>query len=347
MLDHVPLVSIGLPVYNGGRFLAQALDDFLAQSFEDFELTVCDNASTDDTEAIVREAAARDGRVRYVRNWRNLGALANANLAFRTSRGRYYALAAHDDRHAPDFLYQLVAALERRPDAVLAYGRKGLIDGEGRPFHFDETLGLHVAGERAVDYDGALERPLPSDPVARYRAALYSNDCNAPIHGLFRRSILSRLPSHRLHGSDRLIVAAAALHGPFAFVDEELMQYRVHEGSTCFLSRAARVARETGRAGSASFADPTRTLARYLRAVTRAPLTPAQRLRARAATLGSVARPTILRGLLLPGPQSYWGWRRRPSQGAGVGGQETRNGKPGTEAAPMPLSPSTPHTPRP
>jgi hypothetical protein len=317
MLDPAPLVSLGLPVYNGARYLARTLDDLLGQSFEGFELIVCDNASTDGTAALVQEAAARDPRVRYIRNWRNFGALPNANLAFRRSRGRYYALVAHDDRHAPDFLEKLVAALEKHPEAVLAYGRKGLVDDDGRPFRPDAASGLLVAGDRAVAYDGALERPLPAGAVARYRAVLRSNDCNAPIYGLFRRSVLARLPSHRLHGSDRLIVAAAALHGPFAFVDEELMQYRVHAESTRYLDRGTWAARETGRTDGRSLLDPARTLARFLRAVTAAPLTPTQRLRAWAATFGSVTRPAVLRGLFVPGPHSYWGWRRWPWEKAG------------------------------
>ena len=318
MLDCTPLVSIGLPVYNGGAYLAQTLDDLLGQTFGDFELIVSDNASTDDTGAIVRAAARRDPRVRYLRNWRNLGALPNANLAFHHSRGRYYALAGHDDRHAPDFLEKLVAALEAQPEAVLAYGRKGLIDDDGRPFRYDPALGLHVAGERAVDYDGALERPLPADPVARYRAVLRSNDCNAPIYGLFRRSVLARLPPHRIHGSDRLIVAAAALHGPFAFVDEELMQYRVHAGSTRYLDRAAWAAREMGREDASTPLDHATTLVRYLRTVAAAPLSRPLRLRAFAATSAAVARPAVVRALFLPGPQSYWGWRRWPWQQPGV-----------------------------
>ena len=68
-----PLLSIGLPVYNGERFLAQALDCLLAQTFRDFEIIISDNASTDRTPEICRAYARRDPRVRYVCNQRNLG----------------------------------------------------------------------------------------------------------------------------------------------------------------------------------------------------------------------------------------------------------------------------------
>src|SRR4029077_14346748 len=77
-----PRVSVGLTVYNGERFLAETLDSLVAQTFEDFELIVCDNASTDRTAEIVRDYAARDVRIRYVRNERNIGASGNERRAF-------------------------------------------------------------------------------------------------------------------------------------------------------------------------------------------------------------------------------------------------------------------------
>ncbi len=78
----MPAVSIGLPVYNGDNFLAEAIDSILRQTMEDFELIISDNASTDRTEEICREYAAGDSRIRYYRNESNLGAMANYNLVF-------------------------------------------------------------------------------------------------------------------------------------------------------------------------------------------------------------------------------------------------------------------------
>ena len=72
-----PTVSLGLPVYNGENYLAATLDALLAQTYRDFELIICDNASTDGTEAIGRRYAAADRRVRYHRNAENIGASAN------------------------------------------------------------------------------------------------------------------------------------------------------------------------------------------------------------------------------------------------------------------------------
>ena len=97
MADSQPLVSIGMPVYNGERFIRQALDSLLAQDCENFELIISDNASADGTQEICLEYAAQDGRIRYYRNENNLGALANFNRVLGLAQGPYFMWAAHDD----------------------------------------------------------------------------------------------------------------------------------------------------------------------------------------------------------------------------------------------------------
>src|ERR1700753_1165422 len=94
MSGKAPKVSIGLPVYNDDRFLAQTLDCLLSQSYRDFELIICDNCSTDKTEAICRSYADKDARIRYHRNRTNIGVSRNFNLSFRLSRGEYFKWAA-------------------------------------------------------------------------------------------------------------------------------------------------------------------------------------------------------------------------------------------------------------
>lgn len=98
-----PHVSIGMPVYNGGRYVKAALEAVLAQTFRDFELIISDNASTDATEAICREYAARDPRIHYSRNGENLGAARNSNRTVELATGQYFKWAHHDDLCAPEF----------------------------------------------------------------------------------------------------------------------------------------------------------------------------------------------------------------------------------------------------
>src|SRR5690349_16638091 len=89
-----PRVSVGVPVRNGERFLVETLESLLAQTYTDFELIISDNASTDNTEAICREYAARDPRVRYYRSPQDVGLANNYNSLFARSEGDYFKWAA-------------------------------------------------------------------------------------------------------------------------------------------------------------------------------------------------------------------------------------------------------------
>ena len=98
------LLSVGLPVYNGENYLESALDAVLGQTLDDFELVVCDNASTDRTPELVLSRASTDARIRYVRHPENLGAAPNYNSTLAASeQSRYYVWIAHDDVVYPRF----------------------------------------------------------------------------------------------------------------------------------------------------------------------------------------------------------------------------------------------------
>src|SRR5581483_7973034 len=121
-----PKVSIGLPVYNGENYLAQAIECLLAQTFSDIELIISDNASTDGTEAIARDFAARDRRVRYVRQPLNRGAGWNFSETFRLAQGEYFKWAAHDDLCAPTFIERCVKVLDVDRELVLCFSRSAV-----------------------------------------------------------------------------------------------------------------------------------------------------------------------------------------------------------------------------
>src|SRR5262245_44673342 len=105
-------VAIGMPVWNGEKCVAEAIESIRAHTFGDFQLLVSDNASTDATEEICRGYAARDGRIRYIRQDRNIGAAPNHNYVFRHSTGEYFKFAAHDDVLAPRFIEECIAVLD-------------------------------------------------------------------------------------------------------------------------------------------------------------------------------------------------------------------------------------------
>ena len=131
MINDKPLVSIGMPVYNGERYIRQALDSLLAQDYENFELIISDNASMDDTWEICREYAAKDSRIKVYSNERNLGAMTNFRIVLNIARGPYFMWAAADDLWKPVFISELVGLLETTPSAVLAMCRVKKIDSNG------------------------------------------------------------------------------------------------------------------------------------------------------------------------------------------------------------------------
>jgi len=127
-----PLVSIVVPVFNGERFLCEALDSLLAQSFSDFELRIADNASTDSTADICREYAAKDSRIIYHRHAENIGVLGNTEWLYRQAKGEFLMLVGDDDVYEPDCLARYVERIRGRNDVILVYSDYGWIDVEGR-----------------------------------------------------------------------------------------------------------------------------------------------------------------------------------------------------------------------
>ena len=118
MTRPIPTVSIGMPAYNGAKTLGPVLDALLVQSFMDFEIIISDNASTDRTATICAAYAARDDRIRYIRQSVNLGAMPNFRFVLEQARGRYFLWAAADDLRSPDFLEENVRFLDTHPDYV-------------------------------------------------------------------------------------------------------------------------------------------------------------------------------------------------------------------------------------
>ena len=113
-----PLVSIGLPVFNGEDFLENALDSILSQTYRNIEVIVCDNASTDRTESIIASYAQNDERIKYSRHDENLGAALNYNSTFELSKGKYFKWAAHDDVMHENYIEQCVNCLLYTSDAA-------------------------------------------------------------------------------------------------------------------------------------------------------------------------------------------------------------------------------------
>lgn len=204
-------VTLGLPVYNGEKFLRQAIDSLLAQTYTDFDLIISDNASTDSTEQISKEYAARDSRVRYYRNETNIGGAENFNRVFKLSDSEYFKWSAHDDICAPDFLLKCVEVLDKNPSVVLAYPKAKNMNKDG-----------------IVREEVHWPRSDFSTPQHRFGVLFHMNNCY-PVFGLMRSSALKMTKLHgKYPSSDKILLARLSLLGQLKEVPEFLFFRRVH-----------------------------------------------------------------------------------------------------------------------
>lgn len=212
------LVSIGMPVYNGDRYVESAILSVLQQTHSDFELIISDNASTDRTEEICQSFVATDSRVKYFRNHANIGAAENYNRLFQLSSGEYFRWSNADDLVAPELLEKTLAVLMARPDAVIAFGRTELIDAEG------ESLG---------DYEDNLDIQA-DDVVTRYSKFYARVGLTNVIYGLMRSSAVAKtglMGNGTLPASDISFMAAMVLQGKFVGIHDRLFFRRIHDAA--------------------------------------------------------------------------------------------------------------------
>ena len=125
------VLSVGLPVYNGEKYLESAIDSILNQTYKDYELIIVDNASSDKTQEICIKYARKDPRIKYYRNHYNVGGPRNYNIAFELSSGKYFKWTAHDDILDIKYLEECINILDSDDGIVLCHSRVGCIDKNG------------------------------------------------------------------------------------------------------------------------------------------------------------------------------------------------------------------------
>lgn len=209
-----PKVSIGLPVYNGEKYLPQAIESVLAQTYRDFELIISDNASTDRTQEICEAYAAQDERIRYYRSEKNLGAAPNFNRVFELARGDYFQWLAADDLLEPALLEKCVPVLDDDPSAALCFFWVKYINAQGESF---STCELELK----------VDSPKPS---TRFREIILGWHNSFYVFGLIRASALRRtkLILAQTHG-DTVLIARLSLLGRFLQIPEYLFLSRYHD----------------------------------------------------------------------------------------------------------------------
>ncbi len=308
-IQRAPRITVGLPVYNGARFLDQAIWSIRRQTFADFELIIADNASTDESLDICRRHGASDDRIRILTSTHNRGAAWNFNRIVPEAAGEFFKWAAHDDVIAPDFLERCVAVLDADSDVVLSYPKAVDISASGE----------FIRPIRSIRY------AQDANSVVRVREVLSFDTSCIESFGLVR---IAALRSTRLIGpytsSDRTLLLELAMRGKFHEIDLQLLERRQHETRSIRANARERyVWFDTSRAGVFTF-PRWRLVTEYVRAGRHAPAPVLAR--AQMVTFAAVwgvrqwrqLGREIAAWVQYRGSALLWSVRRKPISGSGI-----------------------------
>lgn len=255
-----------MPIYNSEKYLAESIEAHLAQTYQDFELILTDNFSTDRSEAICRAYAAKDSRVKYHRNPQNLGAAGNFRRGFELSVGRYFRWSPSDDLVSPNLLQSAVEILDNDPSIFVAYARTKLIDDKGEVTgEFDENLNL-----------------LDDRPSERWKGARRNIRLGNLHYGLCRADTLRKTGLLRNYtGGDFPLIAEMSLYGKFFEIPDAFFYRRMHEkASSAMKSGADVMALYDPKKRDKLFLYNWVHLGANLKSITRAPIPLLEKLRA-------------------------------------------------------------------
>ena len=216
-----PKLSVGLPVYNGERYLRQALDSLVSQDFDDFELIISDNASTDGTAEICRDYASRDKRIRYLRVEENRGVTWNFRRVLEVAEGKYFKWAAHDDECYPTMLRRCVEVMDQADSSVmLVYPR----------FEFIDEAGAVIMTK--VDPNWDRVETTARMPHQRMAHVIWRNFFGQAIYGIIRTDYLRRTTPFGKITPDWIKLAELSMLGHILEVPEVLFRLRRHGGNS-------------------------------------------------------------------------------------------------------------------
>lgn len=214
MATNKPRVSLGIPVYNGEKYLEETLNSILAQTYTDFELVISDNGSTDRTQQICEQYAQKDPRVKYFRNAKNIGIAPNYNRAFELCSGEYFKWTDYDDLLQPDFVLKCIEGLDKNPSAAVCFPKTRLIDENSKFVN---------------DFEPPDEASSPK-PHIRFKSLLLDPDhIVSQASGLMRAELVRKTVMHGSYPcSDEVFLAHLALLGDFVEIPDRLFYYRIH-----------------------------------------------------------------------------------------------------------------------
>ena len=199
----MPKVFIGMPVYNGERFLKEAIDSLCAQTFTDWKMLISDDASTDGSRAICEEYVQKDPRITYTRQEKNIGMFPNFKFLLDKADCEYFMWAAQDDIREDEYMRTCVQNLERNKGIGLATTILTTIDFSGRNIRKEQDL-AYLSGE--PDFLHVARYVLQPEILGK---------CNI-MYSLFRTNAIKKVweiyPQRREWGSDYHFSLAAISH---------------------------------------------------------------------------------------------------------------------------------------
>lgn len=214
-----PLVTVGMPVFNGEQYISEAIESILNQSIRNFELIISDNSSTDSTTDICLSYAKKDSRIVFIRQALNIGAPQNYNFVFSQSKGIYFKWASANDICHPQMFEKCVSVLEERKEIVVSYPGTKFIDSGGKLIR------------EYIDFNDFQS----NSATERFKTLLLRMDFNNAQNGFFRSNILKKTGLEReCEDGDIVLMAELLLYGKFFKFPDFLFFRRIAPGAiTC------------------------------------------------------------------------------------------------------------------
>jgi hypothetical protein len=201
------LVSVGLPVRNGADRIGEVVRSVLAQDYDQIELVICDNASTDYTEDVCRELVRSDSRIVYHRHQDNIGLLGNFISAIQIAKGTYFRWIGDDDWLAPDFVSRTLECFTEDESRLIVTTEIAYTSPDGITKSDNSYNGAPMASHDPVERLIEIMRLLNESPLLI-----------DPMYALVRREPVASIPRRNILREDEVFAAKLALAGPWGHV---------------------------------------------------------------------------------------------------------------------------------
>lgn len=227
MTSHLPLVSIGLAVWNGQTYLEAALQSLLDQDYKNLEIIILDNQSTDSTAAICRSLAARDARIHYILDSQERDVMSAQIKVAHLAKGDFYMVACDDDWYDSYYVSSLLNILVNHPEVGLAYSAMGLIDSKG-----------HKSAAPSIDF---LSRA--NAPSENLRSYLAKRDPVPMVFGIMRTHLhldalrYYKRPDDRGWDHDNLYLMRLISQAKIEGIEDVLFYYRQQDRKALYEKR--------------------------------------------------------------------------------------------------------------